>query len=763
MSDLSKISINGTTYSIKDEEARRLLEDAVSASELNDAVESALTAAKDRGELNGADGNGIESIKCTSTDGLTDTYTITFTDGTTTTFAVVNGAQGEKGPQGEQGIQGEKGDQGEHGIQGEQGIQGIPGEKGDKGDKGDQGDQGEQGIQGETGNGIAKIEKTSTDGLVDTYTITFTDGSETTFTVNNGEKGDQGEQGKQGEKGNPGDNGAKGEPGNGIVSIELTSTNDLDNTYTITFTDGTTTTFIVTNGRNGEQGIQGIQGQTGANGESAYQIWLDEGNSGSKTDFLNSLKADVEVPTKVSELENDSGYIKTIEDGSVTTSKTDFIYEYSEVLYEEPRIEEQAQENLADYSIISDANHTGGYYASSTSKWNKNSGFYSTNLIETHEGNLYLYGDDIVNVFTNTGIHITWWGENASDTENVTSGATGVGAVSVGWASPLKIGQTVDQLEITSGTDSHGVECVIIKFGHYISITYGNNKYVRFALPSTLKSSSLEIYYDEKYQTVEIPGGAYTKTTYRLKNKLNAQDVDGAIDISDIDGLGGQWAGKKWIALGTSITSTNEGRYVDPLVDMSGLVVSNYGVSGSSMGGHILHRAQYYASELATADLVTIEGAVNDYASSRPLGEVGDTVPYKYSFTSPVWNNGGDENGTFAGACYQVFKTVLENAPNAVVVCLTDTVGQNIESTGAHYNREARNSIGKSQHDYNKMLKAVAEYMGVIVVDTATLSGITQEHPEYYADHLHHSELGGKQFAQTAWASIKNIPLKITE
>lgn len=42
------------------------------------------------------------------------------------------------------------------------------------------------GDDGEAGNGIASITKTGTSGLVDTYTITFDDGSTTTFTVTNG-------------------------------------------------------------------------------------------------------------------------------------------------------------------------------------------------------------------------------------------------------------------------------------------------------------------------------------------------------------------------------------------------------------------------------------------------------------------------------------------------------------------------------------------------------------------------------------------------
>ena len=43
--------------------------------------------------------------------------------------------------------------------------------------------------KGDTGNGIANIAKTSTQGLVDTYTITMTDGTTYTFTVTNGQNG----------------------------------------------------------------------------------------------------------------------------------------------------------------------------------------------------------------------------------------------------------------------------------------------------------------------------------------------------------------------------------------------------------------------------------------------------------------------------------------------------------------------------------------------------------------------------------------------
>lgn len=44
----------------------------------------------------GADGNGIISIVKTATVGLVDTYTITFDDGTTTTYDITNGSNGSK-------------------------------------------------------------------------------------------------------------------------------------------------------------------------------------------------------------------------------------------------------------------------------------------------------------------------------------------------------------------------------------------------------------------------------------------------------------------------------------------------------------------------------------------------------------------------------------------------------------------------------------------------------------------------------------------
>ena len=81
-------------------------------------------------------------------------------------------------------------------------------------------------LKGEAGNNIGTIAKTSTEGVVDTYTITLTDGSTSTFQVTNGSN---------------------------ISSIEKTATSGYIDTYTITLTNGDTFNFSVTNGQNGSE------------------------------------------------------------------------------------------------------------------------------------------------------------------------------------------------------------------------------------------------------------------------------------------------------------------------------------------------------------------------------------------------------------------------------------------------------------------------------------------------------------------------------
>lgn len=105
-------------------------------------------------------------------------------------------------------------------------------------------------LKGQEGQSIKGIKKTGTSGLKDTYTITLTDGTTSTFAVTNGK---------------------------GISSISKTGTDGLVDTYTTTYNDGTTSTFTVTNG----EGLQNLQvgGRNILKGTKDFSGFIFYGNS----------------------------------------------------------------------------------------------------------------------------------------------------------------------------------------------------------------------------------------------------------------------------------------------------------------------------------------------------------------------------------------------------------------------------------------------------------------------------------------------------
>ncbi len=95
----------------------------------------------------------------------------------------------------------------------------------------------------------------------------------------------------------------KGKPetdGNGIVSITKTSTNGLVDTYTITYTDSSTSTFTVTNGTDG---IQGIQGPAGIKGEDGHSPVITIQNGYWYIDGINTQQSATGLPYNFSSTE----------------------------------------------------------------------------------------------------------------------------------------------------------------------------------------------------------------------------------------------------------------------------------------------------------------------------------------------------------------------------------------------------------------------------------------------------------------------------
>lgn len=160
------------------------------------------------------------------------------------------GVKGDTGPTGPSGAQGEKGDDGEDGESptitiSDDGYWVINGVKSNVKATGEEGQKGKDGVS------IQNIEKTSTSGSVDTYTITYSDGSTSTFKVTNGVDGNQGIQGEKGEDGR-------------TPTISISE----DGYWVI---DGVKSTTLA-------QGVKGDTGDKGDSGEPGTKWIYDQGN-----------------------------------------------------------------------------------------------------------------------------------------------------------------------------------------------------------------------------------------------------------------------------------------------------------------------------------------------------------------------------------------------------------------------------------------------------------------------------------------------------
>lgn len=154
---------------------------------LTDGTEFMTGELKGADGRNGDDGNGIVSI----TQNLDGTLTITLDDGTEFITEPLKGADGADGTDGVSPTVSFSDITGGHSMTvvdagGTHSINIMDGSAGSKGDKGDKGDTGDD------GRGITSIAKTGTVGLVDTYTITYSDGTTSTYTVTNGQDGSGG-------------------------------------------------------------------------------------------------------------------------------------------------------------------------------------------------------------------------------------------------------------------------------------------------------------------------------------------------------------------------------------------------------------------------------------------------------------------------------------------------------------------------------------------------------------------------------------------
>lgn len=212
---------------------------------------------------------------------------------------------------------------------------------------------------------------------------------------------------------------------------------------------------------------------------------------------------------------------------------------------------------------------------------------------------------------------------------------------------------------------------------------------------------------------------------------------------------GSQWEGKKWYAYGTSLTNiSSEGKYAKYVRDLSGLLLTNKGISGGAIcnNANIRNAVMNTSDGKLEADLITLEVGAND--TSAPLGTIYDT--------------GTD---TFCGALNQCIRYLQANTTAQIVVISSTNARKNNNDSSA----APEVTYGSDNHTKYDQWKATQDVCAINscyyipMGESANMSYARMNASnDYNVDNIHHTELGGYNCAQFVWSRLKNIPLWYT-
>ena len=209
--------------------------------------------------------------------------------------------------------------------------------------------------------------------------------------------------------------------------------------------------------------------------------------------------------------------------------------------------------------------------------------------------------------------------------------------------------------------------------------------------------------------------------------------------------------GKKLNALGDSITegvgvSCSEKIFFNLIKDKAELAVArNYGISGTRIARQADDPGRAYVERFDKmdddADIILVFGGTNDYGhGSAPLGTMDDRTP-----------------DTFYGACHVLFEGLMEKYPLGTIVIMTPAQ----RSVGADIPRIHPSRVNATVLDYSNILKQVAEYYSLPVVDIYAMGGI---HPQIDSnraalcpDGLHPNDAGHELLASRVLGVLKAL------
>lgn len=198
--------------------------------------------------------------------------------------------------------------------------------------------------------------------------------------------------------------------------------------------------------------------------------------------------------------------------------------------------------------------------------------------------------------------------------------------------------------------------------------------------------------------------------------------------------------GKKAAAFGTSLTyrAMTRGGFLQYLPGFSGMTFDNQGVGSSkiygSAEGSILNKVLNYGN-FADKDICLIEGFVNDWYQSSPLGTYTD-----------------DTTASVCGCLRTAIQHIKTQKESIKIFVILDHYGTNDDGEDLSPSAVVN---GLTQYVFYEECRKVCESMGIPVICLYKNSDISDLTPAYFADYIHPNAKGAERSARAIWDYMK--------
>ena len=254
---------------------------------------------------------------------------------------------------------------------------------------------------------------------------------------------------------------------------------------------------------------------------------------------------------------------------------------------------------------------------------------------------------------------------------------------------------------------------------------------------------------------IESLGGNLTDAVLALGVKADNhdQEIEGLqaqVNLLTPETGGGRWFGKTINILGDSFTQRN--LFPPHIKSALGLgIVNLYGSSGDTIAVHPLDASPMsvrYTAMTNTADLILVEGGVNDYGNGA-FGSQGGV---------PIGTNADTVNTTFKGALKILIAGLLAKYPTQKIAFVAPCQMNEANASLAYKNGLKANGLGHYLIEYVDAMKEICALYGLPCLDMYRGLGLSEGNMVGWTlDGLHLNELGSGYYGLKIAEWLKGI------